>query len=81
MEIETNEHDTDFRVYNGFIASRNLLVVVWCDVAAVCGVCAANEWDVLGAEFLLNACLADDVDFALVFGQLEDARDVYRGTV
>lgn len=81
VEIKTDEHDTDFGVYNGFIARRNLLVVVWCDVAAVCGVCAANEWDVLGAELLLNACLTDHVDFALVFGELEDARNVYRGTV
>lgn len=81
VEIETDEHDTDFGVYNGSIARRNLLVVVWCDVAAVCGVCAANEWDVLGAKLLLNARLADHVDFALVFGELEDARNVYRGTV
>jgi hypothetical protein len=32
-------------------------------------------------EFLFDACFADDVDFALVFGEFQDARDVYGGTV
>jgi hypothetical protein len=30
---------------------------------------------------LLDASLANHVDFALVFGELEDARDVYGGAV
>lgn len=77
VEVETDEDDGNFGVYNGFIACRDLLVVRWCDVAAVCGVCAANEWDVLRAKFLLDACFADHVNLALVFGELEDARDVY----
>lgn len=77
MEVQADEHDAHFWVEEGLVAGGDLLVVVGLDVAAVGGVCAADEGDVLGAEFLFDAGFADDEDFALVWGELEDARDVY----
>lgn len=76
MEVQPDEDDADFGVDEGGIPCSDALVVFWFYVATVGWVCAADEGDVLGAEFLLDACFADHIDFALVCGELEDARDV-----
>lgn len=77
VEVQSDKYNTDLRVEEGLVAGGDLLVVIWLDVAAVGGVRPADEGDVLGAEFLFDAGFADDEDFALVWGELEDARDVY----
>lgn len=76
MEIQSNQHDTDLRVQDGGITSRNALVVLWLNVAEESGVCAADEGDILGLEFLFDASFTDDEDFALVLREVEDAGDI-----
>lgn len=70
VEIQSDEDDANFWVQKGSITCRDTLVVFGLDVATVCGVCAADEGDVLGAQLLFNAGFADYVDFAFVLGEL-----------
>lgn len=81
VEIEPDKHDADLGVEDRGIAAGDGLVVFGPDVAAVGRVCGADEGDVLGAEFLLDAGFADDEDLALVGWEVEDARDVDRRAV
>lgn len=76
VEIEADKHDSDFRVEDGRISRGDGFVVLGVNVTTVGGVCAADEGDVLGAQLLLDAGLADYEDFALGTGEVEDARDV-----
>lgn len=70
MEVQADEHDTDFWVQDGGVAGGDALVVVWFDVAEEVGVRAADGGEVFGGEFLFDACFADDEDFALVGGEI-----------
>ena len=73
VEVEADEHDADFGVDQGGVAGCDPLVVFGGDVATQGRVCAADEGHVFGAEFLLDACFADDEDFAFVGWEGEDA--------
>lgn len=81
VEVEADEDDANFRVEELGVAGGDAAVVVWLQVAAEGGVGAADDGDVFGLEFLLDAGLAQDEDLALVLGEFEDAGDVDRGAV
>ena len=76
MEIQPNKNDPDFWVQQGFITCGDALVILRIDVSPERGVCAADEGDVLGVEFLLDAGFADDEDLALVGWEVKDAGDI-----
>lgn len=77
MEVQSNENDSNLRVQDRAMARCDELVVFGLDVTAVGRVRAADERDILGAQFLLDASFTNDEYLALVLGELEDARDVY----
>jgi len=76
MEVQSNQHDTDLRVQDRRIPSRNALVVLWLNFAEEGGVSTADERDIFGLEFLFDASFADNEDFALVLGEIENTGDV-----
>lgn len=85
VEIQTAEHDADFRVDHLGIRGCDQSVVFWRDVSPEGGVCAADEGYVFGFQFGFDTAFAQDEDFGfrgVVVGLLgQDAGDVDGGGV
>lgn len=81
MEVQPDQHDTYLGVKDGRVPGSDELVVFGFHIAQERRVRAADIRDVLGLEFLFDASFADDKDFVLIRGELEDARNVDRGAV
>ena len=80
MEVQSTQHNANIGIEQAAI--RDSLEVFWLsEFAVVGGVCAADVWDAFGIEFLFYAAFAEDEDFVLWRRELENAGDVYRGTV